>query len=178
MGQDLRKLDLIALTASKHAADLLHDFLKDIKEDVVSAYHQDGTIYHKGLIGAHLIRSAASSTLATSITLGNELRAALNAHFLSTGHQGVHMTASAVAIAAVVASDLATGITLAAEMKSDFNTHLTETDIHIKNDSTNTITAAHSITLQAELDTLLNDIKTKMNLHRLGSMASGFIAEL
>ena len=86
------------------------------------------------------------------------------------------MAASATEITAVVASNLATGITLGAEMKTDFNTHLTESGVHLLNDSTNTVTAAHGITLQAELDTLLNDIKTKMNLHRLGSMAAGFIA--
>lgn len=178
MGQDLRKLDLLALTASKHATDLLHAFLQDLREDVVSAYHQDTTIYHKGLVGSHLIRSANSSSLATSITLANELRAALLAHFASTGHQGVHMVASAMTFTAPIASSLATGITLAAEMKADFNTHLSESNVHIKDDSTNVVTAAHSITLQSELDTLLNDIKTQMNAHRLGSMAAGFISTL
>jgi hypothetical protein len=178
MGKDLRKLDLIHLTASKSAADLLHDWLQNIREDTVLAITGDLTIYHKGLIEQHRIKSANSSSLATSITLANELKAALNLHLASTGHQGVHKTASAAAIAAANASSLATGITLGAEMKADFNTHLTESGVHLLNDSTNTVTAAHSITLQSELNTLLNDIKTQVNLHRLGSMSAGFIAAL
>lgn len=178
MGKDLRKLDIIHLTASKGAADLLHNFLQNLREDVVLAITGDLTIYHKGLVDQHRIKSADSSSLATSITLANELKAALNLHLASTGHQGVHMAASAETIAAPAASNLATGITLAAEMKADFNTHLTESGVHMLNDSTNTVTAAHAITLQAELDTLLNDIKTQVNLHRLGSMSAGFIATL
>jgi hypothetical protein len=176
MGKDLRKLDIQALTASSGAADKLFDFLQNIREDVVTAITGTLTVYHKGIADHHKIKSANSSSLATSITLANELRTAMNLHLASTGHQGVHMAASATAITAAVASSLATGITLAAEMKADFNTHLTESGVHMLNDSTNTVTAAHSITLQAELDTLLNDIKTKMNLHRLGTMSAGFIA--
>jgi hypothetical protein len=178
MAKNLSKLDIIALTASKEAAGKLHDFLQDLREDVVTAITQTATIYHKGTLGTDTIRSANSSSLATSITLANELRAAIVAHLASTGHQGVHMAASATGIAAPIASSLATGITLAAELKADFNTHLTEAGVHLKNDSTNTVTAAHAITLQAELDTLLNDIKTQMNAHRLGSMSAGFIAAL
>lgn len=176
MGKDLRKLDLIALTASGAAADLLHEWLQNIREDLVLAITGDLTIYHKGLVDQHRIKSANSSSLATSITLANELKAAINLHLASTGHQGVHVTASAAAVAAAAASSLATGITLAAEMKADFNTHLTESGVHMLNDSTNTVTAPHAITLQAELDTLLNDIKTQVNAHRLGSMSAGFIA--
>lgn len=178
MGQNISKSDLIALTASGGAAAKLHDFLQNIREDVVTAITQTATIYHKGVLGTDTIRSANSSTLSTSITLANELRTAMIAHLASTGHQGVHMAASGEAIAAPVSSSLASGITLAAELKADFNTHLTESGVHLKDDSTNTVTAAHSITLQAELNTLLNDIKTKMNAHRLGSMSAGFISAL
>jgi hypothetical protein len=178
MAKNLSKLDIIHLTASKEAAGKLHDFLQDLREDVVTAITQTATIYHKGILGTDVIRSANSSTLATSITLANELRASIVAHLASTGHQGVHMAASATGIAAPIASNLATGITLAAELKADFNTHLTEAGVHLKNDATNAVTAPHAIALQAELDTLLNDIKTQMNAHRLGSMSAGFIATL
>jgi hypothetical protein len=176
MGRDLRKLDIQALTATSGAADKLFDLLQNMREDVVLAISGDLTIYHKGLVDHHSIKSANSSSLATSITLANELKAAINLHLASTGHQGVHMAASAETIAAADSSSLATGITLATEMKSDFNTHLTESGVHMLNDSTNSVTAPHAITLQAELDTLLNDIKTQVNAHRLGSMSAGFIA--
>jgi hypothetical protein len=177
MGQNLSKSDLIALTASGGAAKLLHDFLQDLREDVATAITQTATIYHKGTLGKDTIRSANASSLPTSLTLVNELRVAIVAHLASTGHQGIHMAASAAAIAAPVATDLATGMTLANELKADFNTHLTESSVHLKNDATNTV-VADDATDQAKLNTLVNEIKVDMNAHRLGSMSAGFIAAL
>jgi phosphoserine phosphatase len=177
MGRDISKADLQAICASGEATKLLHTFLQDLREDVVTAITQTATIYHKGILGTDVIRSPNASDLATSLVLANEVRAAAIAHFASTGDQGIHMTASTEVIAAPVATDLASAYVIANEVKADFTDHLDESGVHLKTDSTNTVTSADADS-QAKLNTLLNEIKTDMNAHRLGSMSAGFIAAL
>lgn len=177
MGRDISKADLQAICASGEATKLLHAFLQDLREDVATAITQTATIYHKGILGTDVIRSPNASDLATSLVLTNELRRAIIAHCASTGDQGIHKAASAIAISAPVATDLATAYTLINELKADYNTHLTESGVHLKNDSTNSVSSADANS-QGSLNTLANEIKTDMNAHRLGSMSAGFIAAL
>lgn len=168
---NLRKLDILAISASGGAAKLLSQFLQNLKEDVIDAL-MSGTVIHRAAGGKVVV--ADSSDLPTSIALGNDLKAFVIAHLASEGTQGVHVAASAEAIAAADATDLATGLTLANELKADYNTHRSEAGVHIANDAGNIVAAADA-TDQASLDTLLNEIKTDLNAHMLLAMNSSIV---
>jgi hypothetical protein len=173
MGKTLRKLDILAISASKAGTEALHSFLQNLKEDTALALigNSEG-IYHKGVDDKVVTANAAD--LATSIALANQLKLQANLHLGSTGLTGFHLAASAGSITAPDATDLATAQTLANEIKADYNTHIAEAGVHIVNDVANAVTAADASDL-ATLQTLLNEIKTDYNAHILGSMASPIV---
>ncbi len=174
MGSNLRKLDLIALTASKAATDKLFAVLTGLREDQALALAGDTSIFHKAVTSFE--NNDDASDLASVITLANSLKAKVNPHLASTGIEGAHLTASAEAIAAVDATDLATAQTLLNEIKADFNTHLTESGVHINDDGTNTVTAVDA-TNQATAEALANEIKADYNAHIAVTMASPVIEQ-
>lgn len=163
MGQDLRKLDLIALTASQTATEKLFAFLVGLREDAaLGVAGGDTTIFHKA---QDVLETNANATdLPTVITLANALKVKINNHFASTGTTGVHATASAETIAAADATDQGTANTLCNELKADYNTHLSEASVHLNNDGTNTVTSADATDLASSI-TLVNEIKADYNLH-------------
>lgn len=176
MGQDLRKLDLIALAASGQAASKLRMWLISVREDVVNALAGVTTIYHKTVLQNTTEKNADASDLPTALTLANSLKGLMNAHLASTGNSGVHRAASAEDISSDDATDLASAITLANELKADYNTHLSESGVHIQDDSANAVSSADATDL-ASLQTLLNEIKADSNTHVVSSMAAGSIEE-
>lgn len=107
--------------------------------------------------------AANASSLATSLTLVNQLRAVSLLHRADTL---IHKAVDSATITAPAATDLATAITLANELKSDYATHIASTSIHFNADVTNVITAANASD-QGTLNTLLNDIKTQYLAHFL-----------
>jgi len=173
MGQMLRKLDIIALTASKSAADKLAEFLQNAKADIVSAIAGD-TIYHQGTLDGDTTTLADATVLASVIALANELKGLLNTHLPSTGNGGVHRAASAEEITSPDADDQASANLLLNEMKADYNTHLSESGVHVNDDTTNTVTAANATDLGTSV-TLVNDIKAVYNAHVIVSISMGFI---
>lgn len=176
MGQDLRKLDIIALTASGKAAEKLRLWLIALREDTVNALAGVTTIYHKTVLDNSTEKNADASDQDTANTLANSLKVLMNIHLPSTGNSGVHRAASAEAIAALDATDLGTAIILANELKADYNTHLSEAGVHIQNDTANAVGAADASDLPT-LQALLNEIKADYNTHVVSSMAAGSIEE-
>lgn len=175
MGQRLRKLDLISLTASKSATDKLHSVLTGLREDAASALvgNTDG-IFHKTLLNEE--NNANAVDLPTALVLVNSLRSLVVAHLASTGLEGAHKAASAESIAAPVATNLATAQTLANELKADFNTHLVEAGVHLTDDAVNTVAAADATNL-ATLQTLVNELKADFNAHVAGVMSTPVIEQ-
>lgn len=170
MGAELRKLDLIALTASGNAAEKLFDFLVGLREDAAAGVAGgDTTIFHKRIDTLENIADATD--LPTVLVLANSLRAKIVAHLASTGVTGAHAAASAEAIAAPVATDQGTVETLLTELKADFNTHLSESGVHLNDDGTNTVAAADATNLATSL-TLANEIKADWNAHVVSAMAT------
>jgi hypothetical protein len=110
------------------------------------------------------VTAANASSLATSITLANDVMGVYLFHLADTLGHKVDDPAPAL----VKATSLATAITLANAIKSDYNTHRASTTYHYTADATNTITSADA-TDQTSLNTLLNELKTDINAH----MASG-----
>lgn len=174
MGQLLRKLDLIALTASGDAANKLRNWLQNIREDVANAIAGTTSVFHKGIDEGSLERNADATDLPTALVLVNSLRTIVVAHLASTGFQGAHAVASGEAIAAPVATDLATAETLANELKADYNTHLTESGVHLNNDSTNAVSSADATDLGTLL-TLVNEIKADSNAHVAAAMSASYV---
>lgn len=116
--------------------------------------------------------SANASDLATSITLGNEIRGLWLLHLAdAVAHKAADGTNT---LAAPVATDLATGITLANEIKADYNLHRASTTFHNVADGTNVIAAADA-TDQGSLNTLLNELKTDMNAHYVLALSGTMI---
>ena len=113
------------------------------------------------------VASANSSSLGTSITLGNEIKSVYNRHLLDSG---AHKAASTL-ISTADASDLATGITLGNAIKAAYEIHRASTTYHYTADATNTI-AASDATDQSSLNTLLSELKTDINAHMLLAFTS------
>lgn len=121
------------------------------------------------------IVSANASSLATSLTLANELAAVFYGGSALTAWPGhlndtlAHKVKDATNTrSSALATSLATAIALANELKADFNAHIASTTYHYTADATNTIATADA-TDQSSVNTLLNAIKTAVNAH----MASG-----
>lgn len=111
------------------------------------------------------VTAANASSLATSLTLVNQLLAVYRFHMADTLAHKV----TGVALASYsAATDLATAITRANDIKAKYEVHRASTTYHYNADSTNTIAAADA-TDQTSLNTLLNELKTDFNAH----MASG-----
>lgn len=168
----LRRLDLVALTASGSASKELHAFLKGLREDAASAIAGATTVFHKNTDTTE--KNANATDLPTALVLVNSLKSRSNAHLASNGIQGAHMAASAATTTAATATDLATAQTLANEIKADFNTHLVESGVHLQNDGTNTVAAANATDLSTLL-TLVNQVKTKYNTHIASVMSTPMI---
>ena len=176
MGKLLRKLDLTALSASGNAARELRDWLEAAREDIAEGMGGgDATVFHKTQLDGSLETTAdAAVTLATVLTLANSLRALIITHWASTGYHGVHMTASAQAFTAPVATDQTEANALLTEMKADYNTHLSESGVHINDDSTNTVTSANATDLASSI-ALANEIKADYNAHIVAIMATPLV---
>ncbi len=102
------------------------------------------------------------ATLATALTLVNEMLAWYAFHMADTL---AHKTTGVALASYTPATTLATAITRANDIKAKYNTHRASTTYHYTADGTNVIAAADAATLQAELDTLLLELRTDMNLH-------------
>lgn len=171
MGNELRKLDLVALTASGKAAEKLHLFLANMREDVAAGIAGGAaTIFHKKADDLENTPDAAV-TLATVLTLANSLKAKMNVHLASEGVTGFHAAASAQTIAAADATDQGTANTLLNELKADYNTHLSEAGVHLNNDGTNDVTSANASDLGTSI-TLANEIKADFNAHVAAAMST------
>lgn len=170
MGNVLRKLDLVALTASGKAAEKLHEFLVNMREDVAAGIAGgDATIFHKRADDLEV--TADASDLPTVIALANALKATMNSHLASNGLTGFHATASAETIVAVDASSQGTANTLLNELKADYNTHLSESGVHLNNDGTNAVSSADAADLGTSI-TLANEIKADFNAHAVSAMST------
>jgi hypothetical protein len=111
------------------------------------------------------VTSANASSLATSLTLVNEILEIYKFHMADTlAHKVV-----GVALASYdKATDLTSAMARANDVKAKMNVHIASTTYHYNADATNAIAAADA-TDQSSLNTLLNEIKTDLNAH----MASG-----
>lgn len=118
------------------------------------------------------IVSANASDLATSVTLGSEIRTVWMRHYVGTMAHKVADTVNV--LAAADPTDLATGITCANEIKADYELHRASTTYHYVADATNTI-AAVDATDQSSLNTLLNELKTDINAHITTSLGGSAI---
>jgi len=116
------------------------------------------------------VTAADASSLATSITLANQVKAVYEDHLASTAGHKLADPAPAL----VVASTLATGITLANAIKADYNTHRASTTYHYNADATNVVTSADA-TDQTSLNTLLNEIKVDLNAHMASAPAGALL---
>lgn len=173
MGQTLRKLDIMAIAASGEATTLLRNFLLNLREDCAEAIGGTTAIFHKGVVNNSLSKSADPTDLPTSLVVANSLKVLFNDHFASTGTNGAHAAASAETIAADDATDQSTAETLADELKADFNTHLTESGVHLNND-TNTVATANATDL-ATLIALLTALIAAYNVHIVAAMSTPWI---
>lgn len=119
------------------------------------------------------IASANASSLSTSLTLVNEIKAVLNTHYAD---MGAHKTVQTAAITTADATDLTTAQTLANAIKTSYNTggHINTANVHHTDDATNTIAAANA-TDQNSLNTLLNELKSDINAHIAGALAGWHI---
>lgn len=99
-----------------------------------------GSNFHMDKYEVAACSSANASSLATSLTLCNELIYHLRFHFADTVAHKVADTTSLPAIGAAV--DLPSAQTAANLMKASYNTHRASTTFHYNADSTNTITSA------------------------------------
>ncbi len=113
------------------------------------------------------VSAAAATSLATSITLANQIFGVLNVHL--TDDQ-VHLTTDFVNLPSldgymnVLAVDLPTVEVLLNAEKALFNAHLTQSGVHQINDVVNTVVAANA-TSQSTANTLANALKTAVNAH-------------
>lgn len=147
-----------------------------ITDSIGSSFHRAQTEsvsadYRNPVITRLRVTAANASDLATSVTLVNAIKAAMNLHFAD---DLAHNTALSSAVATADATDLATGITLGNALKSALNTHLTASNVHFNNDGTNSV-AATNASDQSTLNTLLNEMKGDINAHIAGAPAGSWI---
>ncbi len=132
--------------------------------------------FHKSGIDSIAV-AAASTSLATSIAAINELAAL---YYYGTdlfpGHVAdtlAHPVADTVNVLTEPrATDLTTAMALANELYIAYNAHLTQSTVHVNDDSTNTASSS-TATTQDLLNTRIVDLKAKMNVHWQNSMAGG-----
>ena len=157
---------------------------------VASFYHADITsAVTTGLDGftptaASLTANVANAavTLATVITLANELLVKGNIHMADAiAHKVADTTngpynASAVALLPLAAAATQTQVnTQVTAMKAGLNAHFIQTGVHYTNDAVNTIVAADATTLGTSI-TLVNAIKAAYNAHIASAPGGSSIA--
>lgn len=114
-------------------------------------------------VGA-IVATADASDLATSVALVNALKAAMIAHWASTG---MHLAADPLTVTAADATDLASAQTLVNELFTDWNAHLMQpTTIHKAADVGLRCTSA-TASDQGTTNTRANEIKRSFNAHVL-----------
>lgn len=167
----------ISVTVVEQATDTANveaQFNK-LRNDVVAAWAQILTTYHKAVPASLAVDTAAlpaiPTDLPTILTFSNAAKALVNLHLVSTGDVGAHRAAAAATIGAASATDQTTANTLLNEIKADYNTHLSEAGVHIKNDTTNTIAAADATNLATSI-TLATEIRADYLLHQAAAMDS------
>ncbi len=151
---------MFALVAEKTQSRL------DAVAQTSTYYHLDQTNksqtgdYRNPTVTRLTITSATATGPATSITLINEIKAAMDIH---RADAKAHKTADS-ASTGVTATNTTNAITLANILKADANAHFTASGVHHNNDAANTITSANA-TDQTTLNTLINELKSHANLH-------------
>lgn len=110
------------------------------------------------------LQTAFSATEAQLVTLVNELKADINAHFTQAT---VHAVDDAVnTIGTADATDTASAITLVNVIKTKYNTHRTQATVHTVNDAVNVVGTAAATTFATAI-LLANEIKADYRLHRV-----------
>ena len=110
------------------------------------------------------VTAAASTNLATSITLANNLKSVLGFHMADDSAHLIADTTNVNFDGYALASSLATGIAHGNAIKVDYTDHIADTSVHLNADSTNTVAAAVA-TDQGSLNTLLTELKADINAH-------------
>lgn len=170
MAYTTRKLPDVMVNALVAAHNLRQE------ESVASFFHADTTQLTSGdytapTVADDLVTAADGSSLATNLTLVNQIKAVLNRHFADTQ---AHDSAVSAAVATADATDEATSVTLANALKSAYNTHLSAANVHFNNDGTNTVAAADASNT-ATVSTLVNEMKDDLNAHIISAPAGAMI---
>lgn len=133
-----------------------------------SSKHRDKTAVQGGdwfnPTSTPLTITGLTTDLTTCEALAEEVRGVLHCHLAD---DSAHLLADTVNVAFdgyAAATTQALAITLANAEKLNYNAHMAQSGIHQHDDSTNTVSASDATDL-ASLQTLLADIKTKVNLH-------------
>ena len=180
------KLDMNAHMAAASELDETVTLLNEMRTDYEAHRILVGGGEHVNADATNALTAPAATTLATAVTLANDIKAQLTAHqgFTSTLSEAitlvneikldynahiadtdVHTIADAVnPTSAGAATDLASAIVLANEIKLDYNAHRSEAGVHVNNDAGNEITSADATDL-ATLTTLANELKTDISAH-------------
>lgn len=117
------------------------------------------------------VTATNATTLPTSITLANQIRAFLLVQFVDPlAHKAADSTNFTTLNAVAVAVDLTTAQTLLNACKSTFNAHCAQAGVHYTNDGTNTVATANA-TDQASSNALANALKTAINAHIISAPA-------
>lgn len=119
------------------------------------------------------ITAAAATSLATSLTLGANVKVKYNAHDANTGGVWHVAGASAHQIVAADPIDLVTLRTLCIELQTDWAAHAADTTMHVVADAAHSL--AYTITTSSPLATVvsfLNDYVAKYDAH---IVATGFV---
>ena len=161
-------------TATPTQASHTHTITTDSEVTGITTSVGSVTYFHRA-VSETTVTAAAASSLATSLTLVNNMYAVYMGDATNRvagvfpGHAYdavVHKAADSTNLvsAAYPATDLATAITLANEFYTDYNAHLTQSGVHDNNDGTNTASSS-SATDQSSLNTRLNDLRTQLLAH-------------
>lgn len=109
--------------------------------------------------------AATATSLPTVITLANQLLSILLMHGAdSVSHVAADSTLGTALAALVVAVDLASSETLLNGLKAALNAHLTQSGVHVFNDTINTVSASAATDLTSS-ETLANALQTSVNAH-------------
>ncbi len=124
---------------------------------------------HNDVYETTITSADGDGTLATSLTLVREL---LNWYAFHMADTLAHKVTGVALASYTVPATLADAIISANDIKSKYNTHRASTTYHYTADSTNIVTASDAATTQAQLDTLINDIKAQLNLHAASGISA------
>lgn len=174
----------MAFTTTHTADDIAHATIaankvwqRYVVANLTTLAHYDtlatpGGNYRAPTATARTVTAANSSSLATSRTLARDLHVIYTLHIASADqHTSADSTNTIAFGLPALAETLANLITWANQCKAAYNAHRTQASKHPTNDTTNIVTAADA-TIQADLDTLLNDIKTQLIAHLASSPGS------